>query len=58
MMHIDDSVGKIEDVKRGIQIVCKEFGIEAKRADDIEHSDTITKRIRTRYQRQSFSSPT
>ena len=45
MMHIDDSIGKIEDVKRGIQTVCKEFGIEARRADDIEHSDTITKRI-------------
>ncbi len=45
MMQIDDKLGKLEDVKQGVKEVFKEFGIVALRADEIEHSDTITKRI-------------
>ena len=45
MMAIDGSKPELEDVKDGIKEVCREFGIHAITADDIEHEDAITDRI-------------
>jgi hypothetical protein len=42
MMAIDKAQPGLEDVKNGIKDVCKEFGISAITADDIEHDGSIT----------------
>lgn len=45
IMRIDPSIPMLEDVKNCIKEVFKEYGIEARRSDEIEHSDVITQRI-------------
>lgn len=45
MMAMDQAQPELEDVRQGIKDVCKEFGITARTADEIEHDDAITQRI-------------
>src|SRR5258708_3859346 len=42
MMWMDRSHPELDDVSNAIKEVCKEFGINALRADDVEHEDRIT----------------
>ena len=45
LMWMDKKNPKLEAVHLAIKEVCEEFSIDAKRADDLEHSDQITDRI-------------
>ncbi len=42
LMAMDKSKPDLEDTNETIKEVCRKFGIEAKRADDFEHSERIT----------------
>ncbi len=42
LMAIDPEKPEIEDVYTAIRDVCRSFGIEAYRANDVEHQDSIT----------------
>lgn len=45
IMQINEGIPKLEDIKNIIKAVFKEFGIDAVRADEIEHSGVITQKI-------------
>jgi hypothetical protein len=45
MMAIDKKQPDLEDAKNAIKDVCKEFGIQAVTADEIEHEGPITDRV-------------
>jgi hypothetical protein len=45
MMWMDDARPELDDIRDTVQDVFAAFGVKAIRADDIEHSDVITKRI-------------
>ncbi len=45
MMAIDKNQPELEDIKNGIKDVCKEFGITAITANDIEHESAVTDRV-------------
>lgn len=45
LMAIDPSKPELVDVYAAIKDICKEFGITAYRADEIQHQDRITDRI-------------
>jgi nucleoside 2-deoxyribosyltransferase len=45
MMAMDKNQPELEDVKNSIKDVCKEFGIAAITADDIEHESAVTDRV-------------
>lgn len=42
MMHMDNDIAENEKIKEAIKEVCERFGLNAKRADEIEHQDKIT----------------
>ena len=54
MMAIDKGQPELEDVKQGIKDVCKEFGITAITADEIEHDGAITQRVLEEIQTNEF----
>ncbi len=42
LMWMDKDKAELQDVSNGIKEVCGLFGIQALRADDVEHQDVIT----------------
>lgn len=53
-MHMDPKKPELEDVRNAIKEVCGKFGIEAVRADDIEHQERITDVVLDRIKRSEF----
>lgn len=45
LMAIDRNSPDLEDVYEAIKDICREFGINAYRADEIEHQESITERV-------------
>lgn len=54
MMWMDKEHPELEDVCAAIKEVCASFGIEAKRADDVQHQDRITDVILTNIRESEF----
>lgn len=54
MMAIDKDKPELEDIKNGIKEVCKEFGITAITADEIQHESAITDRILAEIETNEF----
>ena len=54
IMQINSENPELEDILNCIKEVCKSFGIDALRADEIEHQDTITKVILERIRKSEF----
>lgn len=54
MMRIDNNQPELEDVYNTIKKCFKRFGINAVRADEIEHEDTITNKIREKIKSSEF----
>ena len=54
MMQIDPSKPELEDIYNTIKECFAQFGIEAVRADDIEHEDVITRKITERIRVSEF----
>jgi hypothetical protein len=54
LMAMDKSKPELEDVSNAIKDVCQSFGIEAHRADDVEHQDVITEMILNFIRRAEF----
>ena len=52
IMQMDPKQTELEDICNGIKEVCAEFGLDAARADDIEHQDKITDVILDQIQRR------
>lgn len=54
MMQIDPQEPELEDRYNAIKEMCSQFGITAIRADEIEHEDVITEKIRERIRLSEF----
>ncbi len=54
MMHIDSQKPELEDLYNVIKECFEQFGINAVRADEIEHEDVITKKITERIRVSEF----
>ena len=54
MMAIDSSKPELEDIKFAIEDVFKDFGIDAKAVNDMQHEEAITERILSEIQTREF----
>jgi hypothetical protein len=53
-MWMDPAKPDLQDVANAFKEVCAKFGIQAKRADDVEHQDVITSVILDHIRRSEF----
>ena len=54
MMAIDSNKPELEDIKFAIEDVFKDFGIDAKAVNDMQHEEAITERILSEIQTREF----
>ena len=54
MMQIDSQQSGLEDIYNSIKECFGRFGIKAVRADEIEHTDIITEKIREKIRTSEF----
>lgn len=54
LMWMDQSNYELEDICETLKHVCQQFGIEAKRADDVEHQELITEVVLNYIQNSEF----
>lgn len=54
LMPIDPSKPELEDVCNTIKVVCEKFDIQAVRADDIEHQESITEMVLQKIRESEF----
>ena len=54
LMRIDPNTPELDDVSNAIKEVCRNFGIRAVRADDIEHQEQITDVVLREIRRAEF----